>query len=166
MGDYRTFGKLAPPLRAEKDRMAVVEGLQDGTIDAIVSDHRPQDQDSKRVPFAQAEPGGIGLETLLPMSLELVHNGHLACRACSICCRARRRGCSGCPAASWPRARRPTSCVFDADYAWKVDRDELCSKTKNSPFDERPVQGRVMATIVAGRTIYRDDSFTTTAQAA
>ena len=74
--------------------------------------------------------------------------------------------CSACPAASSPRARRPTSCVFDADYAWKVDRDELWSKTKNSPFDERPVQGRVMATIVGGRTIYRDDSFVTTARAA
>ena len=56
--------------------------------------------------------------------------------------------------------------VFDANYAWKVDRDELCSKTKNTPFDERPVQGRVMATIVGGRTIYRDDSFTPAAQAA
>ena len=77
VGDYRTFGKLVPPLRAEDDREAIVEGLKSGVIDAIVSDHRPQDQDSKRVPFAQAEPGGIGLETLLPISLELVHNGHL-----------------------------------------------------------------------------------------
>src|SRR5258708_28152125 len=78
VGDYRTFGKLVPPLRAEKDRLAVVEGLKDGTIDAIVSDHRPQDQASKRVPFAQAEPGGVGLETPLPISLELGHNGHLS----------------------------------------------------------------------------------------
>src|SRR5262249_41614890 len=77
VGDYRTFGKLVPPLRSEKDRLAIVEGLKSGVIDAIVSDHRPQDQDSKRVPFAQALPGGIGLETLLPISLELVHNKQL-----------------------------------------------------------------------------------------
>ena len=137
VGDYRTFGKLVPPLRAEEDRQAVVEGLKDGTIDAIVSDHRPQDQDSKRVPFAQAEPGGIGLETLLPISLELVHNGHLtlpqlfrllssgAGAAVRPAGRKARQGCAGRPravrrrtmpgrsiatsSAARPRTRRSTS---------------------------------------------------------
>ena len=128
-------------------------------------DHRPQDQDSKRVPFAQAEPGGIGLETLLPISLELVHNGQLtlprlfqllASTPARSVRPARRQAAKGAPA---------DLVLFDADYAWKVDRDELWSKTKNTPFDERPVQGRVMATIVGGRTIYRDDSFVTAARA-
>ncbi len=77
VGDYRTFAKLSPPLRDESDRQAVVEGLADGTIDAIASDHAPQDEDAKRQPFAQAAFGGIGLETLLCVSLELWHNGHL-----------------------------------------------------------------------------------------
>ena len=77
VGDYRTFAKVSPPLRAEEDRRAVVEALNDGTIAAIASDHAPQDQDSKRVPFTQAEFGMVGLETLLPLALELYHNGHL-----------------------------------------------------------------------------------------
>src|SRR5262249_33706716 len=77
VGDYRTFGKLVPPLRAEKDRAAIVEGLKSGVIDAIVSDHRPQAQASTGVPFARAGPGGIGLGTLLPVSLELMHNRQL-----------------------------------------------------------------------------------------
>ena len=166
VGDYRTFGKLVPPLRAEKDRRAVVEGLKDGTIDAIVSDHRPQDQDSKRVPFAQAGPGGIGLETLLPISLELVHNGHLSLPRLFRLLSSTPASLFGLPGGKLAKGAPADLVVFDADYAWKVERTGLWSKTKNSPFDERPVQGRAMATIVGGRTIYRDDSFTTTAQAA
>ncbi len=77
IGDYRTFAKLSPPLRSEADRRAVVEGLRDGTIDAIASDHAPWDQDSKRLPFSSASYGIVGLETLLPLSLELYHNRHL-----------------------------------------------------------------------------------------
>src|SRR5438270_11758297 len=78
IGDYRTFAKLSPPLRSESDRRAVVEGLRDGTIDAIASDHAPWDQDSKRLPFSSATYGIVGLETLLPLSLELYHNRHLS----------------------------------------------------------------------------------------
>jgi len=163
VGDYRTFGKLVPPLRAEKDRLAVVEGLKDGTIDAIVSDHRPQDQDSKRVPFAQAEPGGIGLETLLPISLELVHGGHLTLPRLFQLLSSKPASLFGLPAGRLAKGAPADLVLFDADFAWKIDRDDLWSKTKNSPFDERPVQGRVLATIVGGRTIYRDDSFTTAA---
>src|SRR5205814_6799126 len=78
IGDYRTFAKLSPPLRSEADRRAVVEGLGDGTIDAIASDHAPWDQDSKRLPFSSAACGIVGLETLLPLSLELYHNRHMS----------------------------------------------------------------------------------------
>src|ERR1700742_3747661 len=77
IGDYRTFAKLSPPLRSERDRQAVVAALADGTIDAIASDHAPWDQDSKRLPFSSASYGIVGLETLLPLSLELYHNRHL-----------------------------------------------------------------------------------------
>ena len=159
VGDYRTFGKLMPPLRAEKDRAAVVEGLKSGVIDAIVSDHRPQDQDSKRVPFAQALPGGIGLETLLPISLELVHNGHLTLPQLFQRLSSTPARLFGLPGGRLAKGAPADLVVFDADFAWKIDRTDLWSKTKNTPFDERPVQGRVMATIVGGRTIYRDDSF-------
>ncbi|WP_421998966.1 dihydroorotase [Reyranella sp.] len=166
VGDYRTFGKLVPPLRAERDRLAVVAGLRDGTIDAIVSDHRPQDQDSKRVPFAQAEPGGIGLETLLPISLELVHNRELTLPQLFQRLASTPARLFGLPGGRLAKGAPADLVVFDPDLAWRVERTELWSKTKNTPFDERPVQGRVMATIVAGRTIYRDHAFAATANAA
>jgi dihydroorotase len=166
VGDYRTFGKLMPPLRAEKDRVAIVEGLKDGTIDAIVSDHRPQDQDSKRVPFAQALPGGIGLETLLPISLELVHNKNLTLPQLFQRLSSTPASLFNLPGGKLAKGAPADLVVFDTSYAWKIDRADFWSKTKNSPFDERPVQGRVMATIVGGRTIYRDDAFATESAAA
>ena len=165
VGDYRTFGKLVPPLRAEQDRMAVIEGLKSGVIDAIVSDHRPQDQESKRVPFAQAEAGGIGLETLLPVSLELVHNMQITLPHLFRCLSTMPAKLFNLPGGKLAKGAPADLIVFDADYAWKIDRVVFRSKTKNSPFDERPTQGRVMATIVGGRTIYRDDGFVAAAAA-
>jgi dihydroorotase len=166
VGDYRTFGKLVPPLRAEADRVAVVEGLKTGVIDAIVSDHRPQDQDSKRVPFAQAEPGGIGLETLLPIALELVHNRQLTLPQLFQRLSSAPARLLNLPGGKLAKGAPADLVLFDADYAWQIDRADFWSKTKNSPFDERPVQGQVMATIVGGRTIYRHDNFTPTAAVA
>lgn len=159
VGDYRTFGKLVPPLRSESDREAIVAGLKDGTIDAIVSDHRPQDQDSKRVPFAQAEPGGIGLETLLPVSLELVHNGHLTLPQLFRRLSATPARLFNLPGGKLAKGAPADLVLFDSARAWKIDRAEIWSKTKNSPFDERPVEGMVMATILGGRTIYRHENF-------
>jgi dihydroorotase len=165
VGDYRTFGKLVPPLRAEKDRVAIVEGLKSGVIDAIVSDHRPQDQDSKRVPFAQAEPGGIGLETLLPVSLELVHNKQITLPQLFQRLSMTPARLFNLPGGRLAKGAPADLIVFDADYAWQIDRAGFWSKTKNSPFDERPTQGRVMATVVAGRRIYQDDGFVAAAAA-
>jgi dihydroorotase len=165
VGDYRTFGKLVPPLRSEKDRRAIIEGLKSGVIDAIVSDHRPQDQESKRVPFAQAEPGGIGLETLLPVSLELVHNKQLTLPQLFQRLSSTPARLFKLPGGKLAKGAPADLIVFDTDYAWKVDRDVFLSKTKNSPFDEKPVQGRVMATVLAGRTIYRNDGFVSAAAA-
>jgi dihydroorotase len=132
VGDYRTFGKLVPPLRSEADRTAIVEGLKTGVIDAIVSDHRPQDQDSKRVPFAQAEPGGIGLETLLPVSLELVHNRQITPAAAvptPVECAgppaqpARRQARQG--RAGRPRAVRRRLCLADRPRRFLEQDQEL-----------------------------------------
>ena len=156
-----------PPLRAEKPiARRSSRACRSGTIDAIVSDHRPQDQDSKRVPFAQAEPGGIGLETLLPISLELVHNGHLTLPQLFQRLSAAPARLFNLPGGKLAKGAPADLVLFDADYAWRVDRDDFWSKTKNSPFDERPVQGQVMATIVGGRTIYRHDNFAPAAAAA
>jgi dihydroorotase len=154
VGDYRTFAKLSPPLRGEADRLAVIAGLKDGTIDAIASDHAPQDEDTKRLPFAHAAFGGIGLETLLPISLGLYHNGDLplldvlrliTCAPADLMKLGVGRLEKGAPA---------DLVLFDPDRGWKVEAATLFSKSKNSPFDERPVQGKVLRTVVDGRTVF------------
>ena len=154
VGEYRTFAKLSPPLRSEADRRAVIAGLQDGTIDAIASDHAPHDQDSKRLPFTSAESGIIGLETLLPLSLELYHNGHLP-----LISLLRALTCAPADILRLPVGRLAIGApadfvVFDLDRPWQIAEDDFRSKSKNSPFDGRPVQGRAIKTIVGGRVVY------------
>jgi dihydroorotase len=154
VGDYRTFAQLSPPLRSEEDRAAVAAAVADGTIDCIASDHAPHDQDSKRVPFAQAAPGVIGLETLLPVSLELVHK-----RMLSMVELFRRLALAPADLLGLPQGRlapgAPADLVlFDPTRAWVVDEDRFLSKSKNSPFGGRPVQGRVLRTLVDGRTVF------------
>ncbi len=155
VGDYRTFAKLSPPLRSEQDRQAVIAGLADGTIDAIASDHAPWDQDSKRLPFSSAACGIVGLETLLPLSLELYHNGHLGLLEV-----VRRLTLAPAEILRLPVGRltpgAPADLVlFDPDCPWTIRTDEFRSKSKNSPFDGRPVRGRALRTLVDGRTIFR-----------
>ncbi len=155
VGDYRTFFKLRPPLRGEMDRRAIIEGLADGTIDAIASDHQPHDQDSKRVPFAQAAFGAVGLETLLPLTLELVHKGALPLTralAALTCIPATILGLKGL--GRMTVGGKADLVLFDPDRPWQVEAEKLASKSKNSCFDRRPVQGMVLRTIVDGRTVF------------
>ena len=158
IGDYRTFAKLSPPLRAEQDRQGVVEGLADGTIDAIASDHTPRDEESKRLPFAQADPGGIGLNTLLAVSLELYHNGHLSLLEVLKLVTSAPAGLMGLPAGSLKEGAPADLVLFDPDEGWKVDADKLVGKAQNSPFDGRPVQGRVLRTVIDGRPVFEPDA--------
>ena len=157
IGDYRTFAKLSPPLRSEDDRQAVVQGLKDGTIDAIASDHTPRDEESKRLPFAQAAPGGIGLNTLLAISLELHHNGHMELLDVLKLITSAPAGLMGLQAGRLEKGGYADLVLFDADEGWKVDADALPGKAQNSPFDGRPVQGRVLRTIIDGRTVFSSD---------
>ena len=157
VGDYRTFAKLSPPLRSETDRQAVVEGLKDGTIDAIASDHAPQDEDAKRLPFTQAAFGGVGLETLLAVSLELHHNGHMTLDRVLALLTAAPAQLLGLDAGRLSKGGAADFFVFDPERAWKVDADSLLSKSKNSPFNGRPVQGRVLRTVVDGRAVFVAD---------
>jgi len=154
VGEYRTFAKVAPPLRSEWDRRAVVEGLKDGTIDAIGSDHAPHDQDSKRLPFGQAAFGIIGLETLLPLSLELYHNRHLPlldliARLTLGPARILRQN-SGSLAVGAPA----DLLLFDLARPGRIEVARFHSKSKNSPYDGRPSEGRVIATFIDGRQVY------------
>ena len=154
VGDYRTFAKLSPPLRAEADRQAVVDGLKNGTIDAIASDHAPHDEDAKRLPFAQAACGGIGLETLLPVSLEFYQNGQMSLTDVLRLLTCAPADVLGLRAGRLEKGLPADLTLFDPDRAWKVVADDLLSKSKNSPFDGRPVQGRVLRTVVDGRAVY------------
>ena len=157
VGDYRTFAKMAPPLRSERNRVAIVEGLKDGTIDAIATDHAPHDQESKRLPMAHAANGIVGLETLLPLSLELYHGGHMTLLEI-----LRRLTLAPVELLKLPvgRLRKGAPAdllLFDADVPWLVDTAKFRSMSKNSPFDGRPVQGRALRTIVDGRTLFTLD---------
>lgn len=154
VGDYRTFAKLSPPLRSEDDRRAVVEGLTDGTIDAIASDHAPHDQDSKRLPFAQAASGILGLETLLPLTLELFHNNHLKLQLALQKITSAPAALLGLETGRMMKGRRADLVLFDPERAYRIDVDSFRSKSKNSPFDGRPVEGKVLITVTSGRVVH------------
>ena len=154
VGEYRTFAKVLPPLRAEADRKAVVAGLADGTIDVIASAHCPQDQESKRLPFAQAAFGVIGLETMLPLALELYHNRQVTLLRLLEAMTARPAAILRLPQGRLAKGAPADLIVIDLEAPWRIDEKKFRSKAKNSPFDGRPVQGRVVRTVVAGATVY------------
>lgn len=154
VGEYRTFAKVSPPLRSEDDRCAVIEGLKDGTIDAIASDHAPQDQESKRLPFASAEPGIVGLETLLPLSLELYHNGSLSLLQVMQALSLRPAEILRVPGGRLRPGAPADFVVFDLERPWRIAVAALRSKCKNAPYDNRPVQGMVTRTVIGGRTVF------------
>jgi dihydroorotase len=154
VGSYRTFCKLAPPLRAEADRVALVEAVGSGLIDAVMSDHDPQDVETKRLPFAEAAPGAIGIETMLAASLRLVHSGDIALPVLLKAMSTRPAELLGLPGGTLRPGSPADVVVFDPEAPWVLDRAELKSKCKNTPFDEARLQGRVTRTIVAGRTVY------------
>ncbi len=155
---YRTYAKVSPPLRSEADREALVAGLADGTIDAVTSDHTPQDQDSKRLPFEQAAFGVVGVETLLAAGLELVHAGRiglLRLLEAASTVPARLLGVAGGRLA---RGAPADLVLFDPGARWTVTEAGLHSLAKNTPFEGRTFRGRVVRTLVDGRTVFRLDS--------
>ncbi|MGN6569950.1 MAG: dihydroorotase [Pseudolabrys sp.] len=154
IGPYRTFLKLTPPLRAENDRKAMVEAVASGLVDVIMSDHNPQDVETKRLPFAEAAPGAIGLETMLVAGLRLVHSGELQLMALLRALSTRPAELLGLPGGTLRAGAPADLIVVDTDVPWVVDPNELKSKCKNTPYDEARMQGRVVRTIVAGRTVY------------
>jgi dihydroorotase len=154
IGPYRTFLKVSPPLRAEDDRKALVEALNRGLIDMVMSDHNPQDVETKRLPFAEAAPGAIGLETMFAAGLRLVHSGELELATLLRAMSTRPAQVLGLPGGSLRSGAPADVIVVDLDMPWVLDPLELKSKCKNTPFDEARLTGRVVRTIVAGRTVY------------
>ncbi|HWK94917.1 MAG TPA: dihydroorotase [Pseudolabrys sp.] len=154
IGPYRTFLKMSPPLRAEEDRKALVKALNDGLIDVVMSDHNPQDVETKRLPFAEAAAGAIGLETMLSAGLRLVHSGDVALPTLLRAMSTRPAELLGLPGGTLRSGGPADVIVIDTDVPWLVNPDELKSKCKNTPFDEARMTGRVVRTIVNGRTVY------------
>jgi dihydroorotase len=154
VGPYRTFLKVAPPLRTEQDRAALVGALASGLIDVVMSDHNPQDVEGKRLPFAEATHGAVGLETMLTAGLRLVHAGEVPLITLLKAMSSRPAELLGLPAGTLRPGSPADVIVIDLEVPWVLDPAELKSKCKNTPFDEARLTGRVVRTIVAGRTVY------------
>jgi len=154
IGDFKTFMKISPPLRKEEDRKALIQGVKDGLIDVIVSDHKPEDEESKRLPFAQAAEGSIGVETLLSLALELYHNDSLPLKKIieTITCNPAKilkinKG-------TLKKGSDADLCIFDLDQPWKVDVSKLKSKSKNAAIENRKLQGKVLMTYLKGESVF------------
>jgi dihydroorotase len=154
VGRYRTYFKLSPPLRAEEDRQAVIEGLRSGAIDTIHSDHDPQDSEVKRQPFAEASDGAIGLETMFAAALRLYHSGDLDLLTVLRAMTQRPAEILGLPAGRLARGAPADLVLFDTDYPWQVTETSLRSRSRNTSFESARLAGKVMRTFVAGQTVF------------
>lgn len=154
IGPYRTFFRLRPPLRSETDRMAMVRGIASGDIDVIVSAHDPQDADQKRHPFAEAADGAIGLETLLAAALRLHHAGDVDLVPLLRAMTSNPAKLLGLPGGHLEKGAPADLILVDLGLPWVVDKNTIRARSKNSPFDESKMMGRVLTTMVAGRVVY------------
>ncbi len=154
IGAYRTFFKLSPPLRTENDRRALVEGVADGSIDVIVSSHDPQSADTKRLPFAEAAFGAIGLETMLSAALALYHNGTVPLARLVEAMSSKPAEILGLETGRLEAGAPADFALVDLTLNWTVKEELLRSRSKNSPFERRTLEGRCVETIVAGHSVY------------
>jgi dihydroorotase len=154
IGAYRTFFKVSPPLRSEEDRRAMVEGVRDASIDVIVSSHDPQNPDTKRLPFAEAEFGAIGLETMFSAVLRLYHDGSVPLPRLIEAMTSAPAGVLGLEAGRLQPGAPADLAIADLTRSWRVEADALKSASKNSPFEHTVLEGRIIETIVAGRSVY------------
>ncbi len=154
IGEFKTFLKLSPPLRLEEDRLSLVQGIKDGLIDVIVSDHLPEDEESKRLPFAQAATGAIGVETLLPLSLEMYHNESLPLNKIIETLTINPAKILKIKKGTLAKGSDGDICIFDLDAPGKVVADKLKSKSKNTAIEGRNLQGKILMTYLNGELVY------------
>lgn len=157
IGEYRTFFKLSPPLRTEDDRISMADALAAGDIDIIVSSHDPQDVDTKRLPFADAADGAIGLETMLSAALRLHHDGRVPLMRLIDAMSTRPARIFGLNAGTLKVGAKADITLIDLDDPWIVSKDAIISRSKNTPFDEARFSGRAVATYVAGKCVHAID---------
>ncbi len=154
VGAYRTFFKMSPPLRSEDDRKALVEALADGTIDVVCSAHDPQDVEGKRQPFAEAADGAVGLETMLAAGLRLVHSGDVSLLRLIDAMSTKPAKLLGLEAGTLAPGAPADLIVVDLDFPWIVKEEELRSRSKNTAFEGARMSGKVLRTMVGGRTVF------------
>ena len=157
IGDFKTFLKLSPPLRTETDRNALVQGLNDETIDVIVSDHKPEDEENKRLTFAQAETGASGIETLLPLSLELYHNGSAELETIIKALTSKPAEILKINKGNLSIGNDADFCIVDINKPWVVRKEKLISKSKNTPIEDKKLQGKVISTFVNGEELFKSE---------
>ena len=153
IGDFRTFLKLSPPLRKEEDRELLVQGLKDKTIDVIVSDHKPEDEESKRLTFSQAATGASGIETLLSLSLELFHNGSLKLETIIQALTSNPAKILNINKGNLTIGNDADLCIVDIDKPWIVKKENLISK--NTSIEDKKLQGKVTNTFVKGKELFK-----------
>ena len=154
IGDFRTFLKLSPPLRTEEDRLSLVQGLNDGIIDVIVSDHKPEDEEQKRLTFAQAATGATGIETLLSLSLELYHNGSVKLEKIIAALTSNPAKILKINKGNLSVGNDADFCIVDINKPWIVKQENLVSKSKNTSIENKRLQGKVTNTYVKGQELY------------
>ena len=155
IGDFRTFLKLSPPLRTEDDRIGLVKGLSDGTIDVIVSDHKPEDEEQKRLTFAQAQTGASGIETLLALSLELYHNGSIELETIIQSLTSNPAKILKIDKGNLSVGNDADFCIVDLNKPWIIKQENLYSKSKNTPIENKKLQGKVTNTFVKGEELFK-----------
>jgi dihydroorotase len=155
IGPYRTFFKLSPPLRSEDDRMALVEGVRDGSIDIIVSSHDPQDVDTKRYPFEEAAHGAVGLETMLSAALRLYHSEQVPLMTLLKAMTSNPAKLLGLEAGQIAKGAPADLMIFDADEPYVLNTEDLLSRSKNTAFEGARFQGRVHHTFVSGVEVFK-----------
>ncbi len=154
IGEFKTFLKLSPPLRLEEDRLSLVKGIKDNLIDVIVSDHIPEDEESKRLPFAQAATGAIGIETLLPLALEMHHNESLPLNKIIETLTINPAKILQINKGTLKKGSDGDICILDLDAPWVVKAEKLKSKSKNTAIEGRKLQGKVLMTFLKGELVF------------
>ena len=155
VGDFRTFLKLSPPLRSEDDRLSLVNGIKNDLIQVIVSDHKPEDEESKRLTFAQAASGASGIETLLPLALELFHNESLKLNKIIECLTSNPAKILKINKGSLSIGNDADFCIVDIYKPWVVKKENLVSKSKNTCIEGKKLQGKVLNTFVKGEELFK-----------
>ena len=155
VGDFRTFLKLSPPLRTEEDRISLIKAINKDLIDVIVSDHKPEDEESKRLTFSQAATGASGIETLLPLALELFHNDSIKLFKLIKLLTSNPAKILKINKGNLSVGNDADLCIVDIYKPWIVKKEKIVSKSKNTSIDDKKLQGQVLSTFVKGEELFK-----------